>query len=515
MSSTSFRQARWAEPIIFELSCPGRRGYIVPKIEEEIKRALGNLQVCVPENLRRKKPPRLPELSEVEVSKHYHRLSQLIYGVDFGLYPLGSCTMKYNPKINEFLAASPYVTEIHPYQDERTVQGILEMMYKLSKWFAEITGMREICLHPAAGAHGEFLGTSLIRAYHKLNGEIEKRTEIIVPDSAHGTNFASAKMAGFKVVVVPSNDYGCVDIDALKAVTSENTAGFMITNPNTLGIFEKDIGEIAKVIHEVGGLLYYDGANLNAILGKVRPGDMGFDIVHLNLHKTFGTPHGGGGPGAGPVGVVKKLEEFMPVPRIAFDGTKFYLDYDKPHSIGKIKGFYGNISVLVKAYAWILSLGAEGLEEVAENSVLSTNYVLKKLRKVRGYELPYHPERWRKHECVFSAVPMYRETGVRTFDIAKRLLDYGLHAPTIYFPPIVEEALMIEVTESFEKRELDRFIDAMKKISDEAYTTPNLVLSAPQSASVTRVDEAKASHPKTMELSWKMHLKRASKVSPS
>jgi len=282
----------------------------------------------------------------------------------------------------------------------------------------------------------------------------------------------------------------------------------MLTNPNTLGIFEKDIEEIAKTVHEAGGLLYYDGANLNAILGKVRPGDMGFDIVHINIHKTFGTPHGGGGPGAGPVGVSRKLEKFLPVPRITFDGNQFYLDYDKPHSIGKIRGFYGNAAVLLRAYAYILSLGAEGLEEAAEVSVLNANYLTKKLREIRGFQLPYAPDRPRKHECVFSLKPLLKDTGVSALHVAKRLLDYGMHAPTAYFPQIVEEALMIEPTEAYEKETLDQFIETMRKISEEAYTNPKIVLEAPQNTAITRLDEAKASHPKTMALSWKMHLKR-------
>lgn len=506
-----FRQARWNERIIFELGCSGRRGYTIPKVEKETQRVVGDTKTFLPDKLRRKTLPKLPELSEVEVVRHYVRLSQTNFGVDSGFYPLGSCTMKYNPKIDEVLAILPSMTLIHPYQDERTVQGILEIMYRLSRWLAEITGTHEVSLQPAAGAHGEFLGTLVMRAYHKLNDELEKRTELIVPDSAHGTNPASGAMGGFKVVVVPSDEDGCVDLEALRAVVSERTAGLMLTNPNTLGIFEKNIEEIAKIVHEAGGLLYYDGANLNAILGKVRPGDMGFDIVHMNIHKTFGTPHGGGGPGAGPIGVSEELEKFLPVPRIVFDGKQYRLDYDKPHSIGKIRGFYGNVGVLLKAFAYILSLGAEGLEEVAEVSVLNANYVMKKLEKIRGFELPFARGRPRKHECVISAKKLYKETGIRALNVSKRILDYGMHAPTIYFPLIVDEALMIEPTESFEKEELDRFVEVMRKISDEAYSTPDVVLEAPKNTAVTRLDEVKASLPKSMALSWKMYLKRSKK----
>ncbi len=502
------KQASWNEPVIFSLGRKGRRGHIPPKTEEEIRQALGKLSSLVPESMRRAFKIGLPELSEVEVMRHFLRLSQMSYGVDSGLYPLGSCTMKYNPKINDLLASLPSLGMLNPYQDESTVQGILEILYRLERWLAEITGTCEVCFQPAAGAHGEFLGTLLMRAYHKLNGDCGKRSEIIVPDSAHGTNPASAAMAGFNVVVVPSDDGGCVSLGALKAAVSERTAGLMLTNPNTLGIFERNIDEIARIVHEAGGLLYYDGANLNPLLCKARPGDMGFDIVHINIHKTFGTPHGGGGPGAGPVGVSEKLAKFLPVPRIVFDGRRYCLDYDKPHSIGKIRGFYGNVAVLLRAYAYILSLGYEGLREVAEVSVLNANYLMKRLKEVRGLTLPYDSEKPRKHECVFSAKPLKNETGVSALNIAKRLLDYGLHAPTIYFPLIVDEALMIEPTETFEKEELDRFVDAVRKICEEAYTNPETVLNAPYTTAVSRLDEVKASHPRTMALSWRMYLKR-------
>ena len=504
-----FKQANWNEPIIFSIGKEGRRGHIPPKLEEEIKNFVGEANALLPKNMQRTSQLRLPELSEAEVTRHFIRLSEMNYGVDSGFYPLGSCTMKYNPKINEQLANLPTIANIHPYQDENTVQGILEILYKLERWLAEITGTYEVCLHPAAGAHGEFLGTLLMRAYHKINGECEKRSEVIVPDSAHGTNPASASMAGFKVVVVPSDEEGCVNLEALKAAVSERTAGLMLTNPNTLGIFEKNIEEIAKTIHEAGGLLYYDGANLNPLLGIVRPGDMGFDIVHINIHKTFGTPHGGGGPGAGPVGVSKKLADFLPVPSIVYDGEKYSLDYDKPHSIGKIRSFYGNVAVLLKAYAYILSLGFEGLREVAEVSVLNANYLLKKLKGFKGLTIPYNSEKPRKHECVFSAKPLKNETGVSALNIAKRLLDYGLHAPTIYFPLIVEEALMIEPTETFEKEELDKFAEAVQKICEEAYKSPEAVLKAPNNTAVSRLDEVKASHPKTMALSWRMFQKKS------
>jgi glycine dehydrogenase subunit 2 len=503
-----FKQANWNEQVIFNLGNSGRRGHTLPSTEREIREAVGDLEALMPKSMQRTGKLDLPELSEVEVVRHFIRLSEMNYGVDSGLYPLGSCTMKYNPKINDWLASLSGISMLHPCQDESTVQGILEILYSLERWLAEITGTYEVCLHPAAGAQGEFLGTLLILAYHRMNGESEKRREIIVPDSAHGTNPASAAMAGFNVVVVPSNEDGCVDIEALKTAVSNKTAGLMLTNPNTLGIFEKNIEEIAETVHETGGLLYYDGANLNPILGKARPGDMGFDIVHINIHKTFSTPHGGGGPGAGPIGVCKDLAKFLPVPRIASSGRRYSLDYNRPHSIGKIRGFHGNVAVLLRAYVYILSLGFEGLKEVAEVSVLNANYLMKKLQKIKGLSLPYNGMKPRKHECVFSAKPLKNDTGVSASNVGKRLLDYGLHAPTIYFPSIVDEALMIEPTESFEKEELDRFAEALREICEEAYKDPEAILKAPHNTAVLRLDEVKASHPQTMALSWRMHLNK-------
>ena len=461
------------------------------------------MESIIPHKLLRKSPPKLPEVSEVDVVRHYTRLSQQNYGVDLGTYPLGSCTMKYNPKICEAVAKSNLAQDLHPYQDERLVQGALEILYNLSLYLSEITGMCKFSLQPSAGAHGEFAGALIMRAYHKLRGQIEKRNEMIVPDSAHGTNPASAHMAGFKVIVTPSNSDGCIDIEGLKEIVGDRTAGLMLTNPNTLGVFEKNILEVSKIIHDAGGLLYYDGANLNAILGKARPGDMGFDIVHVNVHKTFSTPHGGGGPGAGPIGVTKDLERFLPVPIVEFDGGKYCLDWEKPDTIGKIKGFYGNFSVLLKAYAYILSLGAEGLEEAAELSVLNANYVVRKILRTRGYSLPFSPEKPRKHEFAASAKQIKEETGVSALDISKRILDYGVHAPTMYFPPIVSEAIMVEPTETESKEELDALITALAKAAEEAYSKPGAAKEAPHNTTVKRIDEVKASHPKTMRLTWR------------
>ena len=498
-----FKQASWAndarlEPLVFELSRANRTGYTLPQKTPS--------EVNIPENLLRRKLE-LPELSEPEIVRHYTRLSQMNYGVDSGFYPLGSCTMKYNPKVCEELAALETVSCIHPYQNEGTVQGALELMYKLERYLAEIAGVARVCLHPSAGAHGEFLGMLLTRAYHKSKGK--ERKEVIVPDSAHGTNFASAAMAGFDVVVVPSNSRGRVDIEALRKAVSKKTAALMLTNPNTLGLFEDEILKIAEAVHKVGGLLYYDGANLNGILGKTRPGDMGFDIVHFNLHKTFGTPHGGGGPGSGPIGVSRKLEKFLPVPVIEYNKKRrrYYLDYRRPQSIGKVKAFYGNFGVLVKAYAYILMMGARGLQEVTDTAVLNANYIMHKLRGVSGYELKFDASGPCKHEVVFSAEPLKREAGITARDVAKRLLDYGMHAPTYYFPSIVPEALMIEPTETEPKEEIDRFVETLKAIVDEARSDPEKLRSAPTQTAVGRLDEVKASREPI--LSWRMYRKLA------
>ncbi len=498
----NYRQARWAgdaalEPLIFELGKPGRTGYTLPpRLHEQLK---------IQKNLLREELE-LPELSEVEVVRHYTRLSQMNYGVDSGIYPLGSCTMKYNPKVCEELASLEEAAHIHPYQSEDTVQGALELMYRFERCLAEIAGVDRVCLHPSAGAHGEFVAMLLTRAYHKFKGD-GGRTQVIVPDSAHGTNPASAAMAGYEVVTVPSDARGRVDLKALEAAVSERTAALMLTNPNTLGLFEDEILKIAEVVHGVGGLLFYDGANLNGILGKARPGDMGFDIVHFNLHKTFSTPHGGGGPGAGPVGVKSELEKFLPVPMVEYDEKhkRYYLDHNRPHSIGKVKAFYGSFGVLVKAYAYILLMGAEGLAEVAETAVLNANYIMRKLSGTSGYELKFDSSGPCKHEVVFSAEPLRRETGVSAKDVAKRLLDYGMHAPTYYFPPIVPEALMIEPTESEPKEELDRFVGALKEIAGEARSNPEKLRAAPTVTAIGRLDDVKASREPI--LSWRMYQK--------
>jgi glycine dehydrogenase subunit 2 len=494
-----YHQASWDEPLLIERSQLGKIGHLAVKPTQMEESVTGNVLSTIPRSLRRMGAPPLPELSEPEVIRHFTRLSQKNYSPDLGIYPLGSCTMKYNPKSSELIVQTSKLEKIHPEQDESTVQGVLALMYRLERILAEITGMSRMTLQPAAGAHGEYLGCLIMRSYHRANNQLDQRTEMVVPDSAHGTNPASAAMAGFKVVVAPSNSEGMVDVDRLRTLVGPNTAGLMITNPNTLGIFEKDILEIGRIVHDAGGLLYYDGANFNPLLGKVRPGDMGFDILHLNLHKTFATPHGGGGPGAGPVGVTKRLERFLPVPIIEFDGERYHYNYELPESVGKIRAFLGNIGILVRAYAYILNLGDEGLRKVAETAVLNTNYVLSKVMDANLYELPF--SRKRKHEFVLSASTLVNR-GVRAMDLAKRMLDKGVHAPTTYFPQIVDEALMVEVPETESLEDLNQLADALIGVFNEAIANPELVRSAPRSASVGRIDDVKASHPKTLTLHW-------------
>ena len=481
-----FHQAVWDEKLIIEMK--GKKTIKIPNEEK-------NFEIKIPENLVRREL-NINDNEEYSVLRHYVRLSQMNYGVDLNTYPLGSCTMKFNPKISEEIASMDQVKFIHPYQDVSTVQGALQIMYELQEYLKAIGGMDAVTLQPVAGADGEFTGLLLVRAYHE-NRKDFKRTEIIIPDSAHGTNPASSTMAGFTTIEIPSDKNGLVDLDALKSALSDRTAAFMITNPNTLGIFDDNILEIANMVHEKGGLLYYDGANLNGIMGITTPGKMGFDIVHFNLHKTFATPHGGGGPGAGPVGVKKFLEEFLPVPIVKFDGKLYYFDYELKNSIGKVSGFYGNFGVLVRAWAYIKLQGGNGLKDVTMRAVLNTNYLRKKLKGY--YDLPY--KELRKHEVVFSGSNL-KKYGVRTLDIAKRMLDYGVHAPTIYFPLIVEEALMIEPTETESKENLDKLAEIMIKIAQEAKENPELLKSAPQNTAVKRIDEVEAA--RNPVLSWKM-----------
>ena len=471
--------------LIFELSKPGRKGYSLPKNE------LSDYSIAqLPENLLRQEDPALPEVDELTVVRHYTNMSNNNFGVDTGFYPLGSCTMKYNPKINEEMAAHPQFTALHPLQNVGTVQGALAAYYQLQRSLSEIAGMAEFTLNPFAGAHGELTGLMVIRRYHESRGDA-KRTKIIVPDSAHGTNPASAAVCGLDVVEVKSKPDGRVDVEDLKPLLDDTIAGMMMTNPNTLGLFENNIAEIAKLVHDCGGLMYYDGANLNPMLGKCRPGDIGFDVMHINLHKTFSTPHGGGGPGSGPIGVREGLEQFLPNPRVTCefdeDGMVDYKIEMGEESLGCISGFLGNFGVMMRALAYIVTLGSDNLKWVGPLATLNANYIKESLKDC--YELPI--EGVCKHEFVFDGLKD-KSTGVTTLDVAKRLLDYGYHAPTIYFPLLFHQALMIEPTESESKETLDGFIAVMRKIAQEAAENPELVKTAPHSTPVHRLDDTKA-----------------------
>jgi glycine dehydrogenase subunit 2 len=468
--------------VIFERGAKGRIGYSLPPSDvPDVP-----LDAILPEAYRRREPAGLPEVSELDVVRHYTALSHRNFSIDEGFYPLGSCTMKYNPKINEDAARQTGFARLHPYTPEELAQGALQLLWELEHDMAEITGMDRVTFQPAAGAHGELCALLMISKYFEEKGE--PRTTVVVPDSAHGTNPASAAMCGYKVVEVKSDRRGNIDLEALKAVLTSDVAALMFTNPNTLGLFEEQILDVARAVHNVGAQLYLDGANFNAILGITRPGDQGFDVMHLNLHKTFTTPHGGGGPGAGAVGVRAHLVPYLPVPTVERDGPRFTLDYDRPKTIGKMRAFYGNFGNLVRAYAYIRTMGADGLREAAEMAVLNANYLLSRLRG--AFDLPY--DRVCKHEFVLSGRRQRDQHHVTTKDMAKRLLDYGFHAPTIYFPLIVEEAIMIEPTETESLKTLDEFADAMLAIAREAETDPNIVRTAPHETPVTRLDEVTA-----------------------
>ncbi|MFC2162244.1 aminomethyl-transferring glycine dehydrogenase subunit GcvPB [Candidatus Altiarchaeota archaeon] len=467
--------------LLFEKSVKGRSGACIG--------AEGKAEI--PKSLLRK-DLELPELTESDVIRHYTALASRNYGIDTGFYPLGSCTMKYNPKVNDEIAGLEGFTGIHPYESRENVQGALKIMHELGKDLEEITGMDAFSLQPAAGAHGELTGIMIIKAYH---GKSERDT-IIIPDSAHGTNPASAAMCGYKIETVGTDPDGCVDIVSLAEKAGSNTAGLMLTNPNTLGLWEDNISQLTEIIHDAGGLTYYDGANLNAIMGKVRPGDMGFDVMHVNLHKTFATPHGGGGPGSGPVGVKKELAKYLPAPVIGSHKDGFFLDHDIPESIGRVRSYYGNFLVLVRAYAYIRALGGKGLRQASEEAVLNANYLKEMLKDT--YDLPF--DRPCMHEFVISARRQKHDHKVKTLDIAKRILDHGMHAPTIYFPLIIEESMMVEPTETESKQTLDEFIQVMKAIDEECAKDPETVRKAPHNTPVGRLDDTKAA--REPDLRW-------------
>jgi glycine dehydrogenase subunit 2 len=476
--------------LIFEISKTGRCGYSIPELEVENS----PLDLAVPNNMLKTRDVKLPEVSENDVVRHYTRLSNKNFGLDTGFYPLGSCTMKYNPKINEEIARNSKMINLHPHQPEETVQGALEMMHEVENHLSEVAGMDQVCLQPAAGSHGEMTGLMMMKAYHEKNGDF-KRKNIIVPDTAHGTNPSSVQIVGFNVVEISSTPEGDVDIEKLKEHLNDELAGFMLTNPSTLGLFEVNIEEISGLIHEAGGLLYYDGANMNAIMGKARPGDMGFDVMHFNLHKTFSTPHGGGGPGSGAIGFKNKLAPFQPVPVIEKKEEKYHLNYDMPDSIGKVRSFYGNYGVILRAYAYILTMGGSGLKTASETAVLNANYMMARLKEY----YPIAVDRVCKHEFVISE-PTHEK--VTTLDIAKRILDFGYHPPTIYFPLVVKGAMMIEPTETESKETMDEFIEAMITIRKEMEENPEVVLSAPTTTIIKRIDEGKAARDIIVTHKW-------------
>ncbi len=482
------RQGPPGEGTLKDLSRPGRRAFSLP--------ALDVPEAEVPAEHVRGSPASLPEVAEIDLIRHFTRLSQMNYGVDTGVYPLGSCSMKYNPKVAEAVAALPGFQRAHPHQPDHTAQGALELMWRLERALCEITGMARATLQPPAGACGELTGLLIMRAHHTKQGD--PRRKVVIPDSSHGTNPASVRLGGYEAVHVPSDARGLVDVSALEKLVDEDVAGLMLTNPNTLGLFEEEIEEIARIVHGVGGLVYYDGANLNAILGRCRPGDMGFDIVHINTHKTFATPHGGGGPGAGPVGVTAELVPFLPTPLVERDGATgaLRLDHDRPDSIGRMHGFFGNFGVLVRAYAYVFLHGSDGLKEVGERAVLNANYLARLIEDAYPLAYPGPP----MHEFVATARPLKERYDVRAMDVAKRLIDLGYHPSTVYFPLVVEEAMMVEPTETETKETLDGLAAAFLQAAEEAATSPELLHEAPVTTPVRRLDEAGAA--RHLKLHW-------------
>jgi glycine dehydrogenase subunit 2 len=483
-------QQRDRATTVFEKSREGRRAFVAPELD------VPRDEDALPERFRRREPPRLPEIAEPEINRHFNRISKRNFDLDTGFYPLGSCTMKHNPKLHERVAALPGNARLHPAQAPARAQGALQLMWELQRVLAEIAGLPHVSLQPSAGSHGELAGVLLTRAYHDSRGE--RRTKVLTPDTAHGTNPATGVMAGYDVIKLGTDDQGGVDLEDLRANLGDDVACLMLTNPNTLGVFDTNIEEIERLVHGAGALLYYDGANLNAVMGRARPGDMGFDIVHYNLHKTFTQPHGGGGPGAGPIAVADRIEPFLPRPQVVRrengngSAPVFDLDFDRPRSIGRLRGFQGNYGVFVRAYAYILSLGGDGLQEASETAVLNANYLMARLKELAGEHVPPAYDRLCMHEFVLSGAPMKRDLGLRTTDLAKRLLDFGFHPPTVYFPLLVDEALLVEPTETETRETLDAFAEAVAEILREGAEDPEIARNAPYSTPVRRLDEAGA-----------------------
>jgi glycine dehydrogenase subunit 2 len=509
-----FHQARWDEPILFELSQEGQRGLLVPEVEAGIREQVRAANAAtpwatLPESMRRQQLPRLPELSQPQVLRHYVRLSQENLGTDLNVdVGQGTCTMKYSPKINDQLASSPKMADLHPLQDQSTVQGILEIMAHFEQILVELSGLDRFSLQPGAGSAAIYTNTSIIRAYHRSRGQADQRDEILTTIFSHPSNAACARTAGFKVITLYPDEEGYPDLGALKAAVSERTAGLMITNPEDTGIYNPRIAEFVQVVHQAGGLCAYDQANANGILGITRAREAGFDLCHFNLHKTFSTPHGCGGPGAGVVGATEELARFLPVPLVGFDGQQYYLDYDRPESIGKIAPFYGNASVVLKAYAWVMSLGAEGLREVAEIAVLNNNYLLHRMRQIPGLSAPYAPGKRRIEQVRYSWQELAQETGVHSEEIGLRAADFGVHYWTSHHPFVVPEPCTLEPTESYSRQELDEYADILAHVAEEARTDPDVVRSAPHHSTIHTIDHSPLDDPSQWAMTWRAYLKK-------
>jgi glycine dehydrogenase subunit 2 len=510
-----FHQARWDEPIIFELSRSGQRGILVPEVEDGIRQEVGDVRAILPEGMRRQQPPALPELSQPQVLRHYVRLSQENLGADLNVdVGQGTCTMKYSPKINDQLARSARVTEVHPLQDTKTVQGILEVMYRFERILKEISGMDRFSLQPAAGSAAIYTNVSMIRAYHASRGEAEPRDEVVTTIFSHPSNAACAQTAGFKVITLYPDEDGYPDLEALKAAVSERTAALLITNPEDTGIFNPRIAEFVDVVHQAGGLCVYDQANANGILGITRAWDAGFDLCHFNLHKTFSTPHGCGGPGAGVVGACRALAPFLPVPLVEYDGQTYYLDYDRPESIGKVGVWYGNAPVIVKAYAWVMALGARGLREVAEVAVLNNNYLLQKMLEIPGVSAPYARGKRRIEQVRYSWQELAEETGVHSEEIGLRAADFGVHYWTSHHPFVVPEPCTLEPTESYARDELDEYASILAHVAEEARTDPVMVKGAPHNSTIHTIDHTPLDDPSRWAMTWRAYRRKVGSVGP-